>query len=54
MAGLEIAVERPLTKKERLLKHLKFPDCIGRFEDDCEGVTKEKPGSNCKVCPFFK
>lgn len=33
---------------------LKFPDCIGFFPDDCEGVTPEEPGPSCKLCPYFK
>ena len=54
MAGLELAPKRPLTKHERYLKNLKFPDCIGRFIDDCEGVTKDKIGPRCKLCPFYR
>ena len=54
MAGLDLAPQRPLTKRERQLKSLKFPKCIGMFPDDCLGVTEEEPGQYCKKCTYYK
>jgi len=39
---------------EKRFKELRFPNCIGLFPDACQGVTKDKPGKECKNCPYFR
>ncbi len=53
MTGLEAAPTVRLTSKEKELSRLKFPGCIGFFPE-CVDVTEDKPGKECKLCPYFK
>lgn len=44
-----------ISREEKARETLKFPDCIGRFEDEhCQTSTEVEPSVCCKICPFFK
>jgi len=47
---------RKLTPDEKIIRTLRFPNCIGRFPE-CESYTSDmeiNERDECKTCPFLK